>query len=77
VLGCIVLPGSFTHDQSNANAAAGRQVEMCASSCELSQQSVLQQPDVQTSASDEDNTSVLSATYTRTRTVKLPKPYDV
>ena len=48
------------------------------STCEFPQQSVLQPPDVQTDSSNKDDTtSVLSATCTRTRTVKTPKQYDV
>ena len=65
-------------DQSNANNAANGQVQMTATSQELSQQSTCQPLDVQTNASDEDGTTtVLSATCTRTRTVKTPKYYDM
>jgi len=53
-------------------------MQMTATSQEFSQQCMLQPLDMQTNASDEDGTTtVLSATCTRTRTVKTPKQYDM
>jgi len=72
------LPGSVAGDQSNANTAADGQMQMTATSQEFSQQCALQPLDMQTNTSDEDGTTtVLSATCTRTRTVKTPKQYDM
>jgi len=73
---CFVLPGSVTGDQyaTHTSCAQFGQMQTSATSCELTQQPL----DMQTSERDEDSTaSVLSATCTRTRTVKTPKHYDV